>query len=108
MDLTLQHSKQTIHDPDTLDHFHEFSVDAVIDKLQEHGPDLYQVFMELGDASRGITTESVERSRMLLASFSCLLNATSRRAKGIQQNTNTGLFMLLEKRRVTTPGGRQL
>ena len=87
MDLVVQHAKHAVHGPDTLEHFRDFSIDAIVAELHEHAPDLYQLFIQLANTSRSITTESDHRSveeLKAVASFSCLLNARNRRAKGIQ------------------------
>ena len=43
---------QIIHGPDMLDHFPEFAMDAVIGEVQSIAPDVYQLFVQLGNTCR--------------------------------------------------------
>ena len=50
----LQHSSLIAHGPDTPDHFRDFSVDGVIHELQEYAPDIYRLFLHLGNVQQDV------------------------------------------------------
>ena len=38
--------------PDAIDHLHKFSIDSIITDLREQSPDLYSLFLKIGDTRR--------------------------------------------------------
>ena len=48
MGSVLQRGHQVVDGPDTLEHFHSFSIDTVITELKSNAPDVYQLMMILG------------------------------------------------------------
>jgi len=88
LDQVLQHSThQVFHGPDTVEHFNTFSVDEVIRELKSDAPDVYQLFQSLGNTQRNKTINqeaySLEELKALMSTC-ILLNARSRRLKGLQ------------------------
>ena len=83
----IQHGYQVVDGPNTLQHFHDFSLDSVISELRAHTPDVHRLFMTLGGTSRNLTSDDshpcVEEIRAI-ASLCTLLKARSVRVKGIQ------------------------
>ena len=83
----IQHGYQVVDGPNTLQHFHDFSLDSVISELRAHAPDVHRLFMTLGGTSRNVTSDDshpcVEETRAI-ASLCTLLKACSVRVKGIQ------------------------
>ena len=63
--------------PNTIQHFHEFSMDSVISELQAYAPDVHRLFTS--DDSRPCV-EEIRATTSLCA----LLKARSARVKGIQ------------------------
>ena len=55
--------------PNTLQHFHDFSLDSVISELRAHTPDVHRLFMTLGGTSRNVTSDDshpcVEKSNRI-------------------------------------------
>ena len=48
----MQHGIQILHRPDTPDHSSEFSLDVVTSERQSIAPDVYQLFVQLGNTDR--------------------------------------------------------
>ena len=48
----VQRGEHVVHGPDTKDHFDTFSMDAVMEELKQEVPDVFQLFMSLGEARR--------------------------------------------------------
>ena len=42
---------QVYHDPNTVDNFHNFSIESVISELQNYAPDVFQLLQLLGNIS---------------------------------------------------------
>ncbi len=87
MYMVMHRGTCTVSGPDTPEHFSHFSLDAIATELQTHGPDLYKLFMELGDVRR--TTEDEDDSVTVqtikaTTSLCTFLNARSRKVKGFQ------------------------
>lgn len=78
---------QVAHGPDTHKHLESFSMDTVIAELQANVPDLYSLFMALGDVERNRRedddTTPLEKIRAT-AALCTLLKARSAKVKGIQ------------------------
>ena len=79
----LQHSSLILCGPDTPDHFQNFSIDGVIQELQEQAPDMYKFFMQLCDVQRNVSPDS-SISIKEITSLCTVLNARSNRVKGLQ------------------------
>lgn len=71
--------------PDTLEHLESFTIDSVLEELRTNAPDLLQLFETLGQTSRNVHGDdlAVEQVKSLV-SICTLLNARTRRAKGLQ------------------------
>ena len=86
-DVLVQHNRLVACGPDTYTNFQSFSIDGEIQELPEQVPDIYELFMQLGDVHRNrdqdVTTTSVQEIKAV-SSFCTLLNARSSRVKGIQ------------------------
>lgn len=52
MYMVMSRGTYTVNGPDTPEHFSQFSLEAITSELQAHAPDLYKLFMELGDVRR--------------------------------------------------------
>ena len=52
MDALMRHGIQILHRPDTPDHSFEFSLDVVTSERQSIAPDVYQLFVQLGNTDR--------------------------------------------------------
>ena len=86
-DAVIRHKSPVTQGPSSLDSFHELDLASIIAELQCHAPDLYHLYMVLGDAQRNrqkddfqVTTEEVK----VVASMCSTLNARSARMKGLQ------------------------
>ena len=82
----LQHSSLILCGPDTPDHFQNFSIDGVIQELQEQAPDMYKFFMQLCDVQRNVSPDSSISIKEIkgVTSLCTVLNARSNRVKGLQ------------------------
>ena len=82
----LQHSSLILCGPDTPDHFQNFSIDRVIQELQEQAPDMYKFFMQLCDVQRNVSPDSSISIKEIkgVTSLCTVLNARSNRVKGLQ------------------------
>ena len=54
IDSSLQHGHHIIHGPNTPDHFHDFSMEAIIDEIRTSAPSVYQLFLHLGNTGRNV------------------------------------------------------
>ena len=75
------------HGPDTLPCFDEISFDSIIGEFQSYAPELYHLFLLLGDSKRhqlpqqsGLTVEEMKTAMSMCTIF----NARSQRFKGLQ------------------------
>ena len=102
----LQPGLQVFDGPDSLEHFSNFSVDAVIAELQTNAPDVYRLFMTLGATSRNVQSKDdgiiPEEIRAHTAIFT-LLKARSVRVKGIQLLLSFMLIARATSRQVSYP-----
>lgn len=81
----LPQTSLTASGPDSYEHFHEFTVEGMIHELQELVPDLYGLFMHLGDVSRTVSLDAVSTQKLKAISALCtMMNARSSRVKGLQ------------------------
>ena len=86
MDSLLQHGDQILHGPNTPARFPEFSVKVITEEIQKNAPDVYQLFLQLGDADRNPTNSTVTpvEQRKAIMSLCTILNARCRTANGLQ------------------------
>ena len=84
-DSIIQHKCSETQGPDTIDHLHDSTIDSIITDLRQNSPDLYSLFLKIGDTRRnacddeGLSTEDIKA----VASLCTLLNARSNRVKGL-------------------------
>ncbi len=87
MYTVMQRGVCTASGPDTQEHFERFSFDAITTELMTHAPDLYRLFLDLGDVRRRADDDddAVTIPTMKATTSLCtLLNARSARVKGFQ------------------------
>ena len=82
----LQHGSLVVCGPDTPDHFQNFSIDGIIQELQEQAPDMYKLFMQLCDVHQNVPPDSSTSIKEIkgVTSLCTVLNARSNRVKGVQ------------------------
>ena len=84
-DRVISHKSALTHGPNSFDSFHEFNFKAIVAELQSHAPDLYHLYMILGDTTRNQEKEEVTMEEVkAVASMCSLINARSARMKGLQ------------------------
>jgi hypothetical protein len=85
-DAVIQHKSAASQGPASLEAFHQLDFQSVVTELEVHAPDLYALFMSLGDVKRNTTEkEEVTTEQTKAVSSMCsLLNARSARMKGLQ------------------------
>ena len=85
LDNLLRHGKIALHGPDTPVHFDEFSVEDVIKEFQQYAPNIYHLFLELGNTERRPSgSQAPVEEKKALMSMCTILNARSRKAHGMQ------------------------
>ena len=74
-----------LHGPDSVEHFHDFSMASVIAELQATCPEVYSLVQQLGSTQRyekdGVLPDEELKGVMAICT---LLNARSARVKGMQ------------------------
>ena len=72
--------------PDTYEHFCKFSVNQLVEELKNAIPDVYALFMNLGDINRNVQDDgTTSLNEVKVVSALCtLLNARTNRFKGLQ------------------------
>ncbi len=75
------------------------SLEAITSEMQTHVPDLYRMFMQLGDVSEDDSDDVTMQMMKATSSLCCLLNARSMRAKGFPLLMG---LMLIASRHVCT------
>lgn len=89
--------------PDTHEHFYGFSVDRMIHELREQIPDVYALFMQLGDVERNVSSGGTGVEELKAVSALCtLLNARCSRMKGMQLLISMMLIAWSTGRQVNT------
>jgi len=89
--------------PDTLEHFHGFSIDRMIHELHEQVPDVYALFMQLGDVERNVSSGGTSAEELKAVSALCtVLNARCSRMKGMQLLISMMLIARSTGRQVST------
>lgn len=78
----LIHHESAVTQSASLEAFHQLDLESIITELQIRAPDLYHLFMTLGDTKRNqdkdeVTTEEIK-------AMCSILNARSARTKGLQ------------------------
>ena len=74
-----------LHGPDTVEHFEQFSMSAVIAELQSSCPEMYKLVQQLGSTQRNARDGSLPDEELKGVMAICtLLNARSARVKGLQ------------------------
>ena len=86
MDLLLQRGDQILRGPNTPARFSQFSVKVLTEEIETNAPDVYQLFLKLGDTDRNLTfgTDTPVEQRKAIMSLCTLLNARNRSANGLQ------------------------
>ena len=76
------HASAVTQGPTSLEGFRQFDLDSIISELRFRAPDLYQLFMTVGDTQEEeeVTTENVKAVSALCST----LSAQSARCKGLQ------------------------
>ena len=102
-DKVIHHKSAVTQGPNSLDSFHELDLNSIVAELQSRAPDLYHLYMTLGDTKRNqekeeVTTEEVKA----VASMCSLLNARSARMKGLQLLVSMMLVARATSRQVYT------
>ena len=90
----LQHGSLIVCGPDTPEHFQNFSIDGVIQELQEQAPNMYKLFMQLCDVHQNVPPDSSTSIKEIkgVTSLCTVLNARSNRVKGVQLLINMMLI----------------
>ena len=83
-DEVLQKGSFVIRGPDNVDNFANFSLDVIISELQQYAPDLFSLFMELGETSPEIGAQRGYKEIIATSAPCFLLGARSSRAKGMK------------------------
>ena len=87
MQTLLQPNMTSFHGPDTVDHFHNFSLDKVISELHAAAPDVVELFQQLAKGDR-FDDDDDELSRIvqmrLTTALCTLLKGCSVKVLGIQ------------------------
>ena len=84
-DAVIQHKSAVSQGPISLETFNTLDFQSVITELQAQAPDLYALFMLLGDVKRNAKRDEVTTEQTKAISSMCsLLNARSARMKGLQ------------------------
>ena len=100
LDSLLQHGKYALRGPDTPAHFTEFSVEAIVSEFQKYAPNIYRLFLDLGDTDRCAHTPAEEKKS--LVSMCTIFNARSRKAHGMQLLMSFMLIARATSRQVCT------
>lgn len=84
-DQLIQHKSVVTQGPISLEAFHQFDLESIITELRSCAPDLYHLFMTLGDIKRNQESDEITTEEIKAVSSMCsTLNARSVRTKGIQ------------------------
>ena len=83
-DEVLQKGSFVIRGPDNVDNFTNFSLDAIISEFQQYAPDLFSLFMELGETSPEMGAQRGSKEIRATSALCSLLGARSSRAKGMK------------------------
>ena len=84
-DEVICHASAVTQGPTSLEGFRQFDLDSIISELRFRAPDLYQLFMTLGDTQQHQEEEEVTTENVKAVSALCsTLNARSARSKGLQ------------------------
>lgn len=77
MDSLTQHGHQILHGPNTPARFPEFSIKDITEEIRKNAPDVYQLFLRLGDTDRNPTdsNEPPVKQGKAIMSLCTILNA---------------------------------
>ena len=70
--------------PDTPSHFEAFSLTLVMDEIESFAPEVFHLFMNLGNSGRYGQTQITNVKEKVAMSLCTLLNSRTNRAKGVQ------------------------
>ena len=88
-------SNAMFHGPDTVEHFEEFSIDALIAECQQHAPDVFDLWKTLGRVDRHDSEADVHLAEAkAVMSLSALTKCRSNKVLGLQLLTS---FMLIAR-----------
>ena len=84
-DEIIQHKSVVSQGPISLEAFHQLDFESIVAEIRTRAPDLYHLFMALGDTQRNkqkseVTTEEIKA----ISGLCSTLNARSARLKGLQ------------------------
>ena len=89
--------------PDIREHFYGFSVDRMIHDICEQVPDVYALFMQLGDVEKNVSSGGTSAEELKAVSALCtVLNARCSRMKGMQLLISMMLIARSTGRKVST------
>ena len=84
-DEVIRHKSAVTHGPTTLEAFQQFDLESITSELRNRAPDLYHLFMTLGDTKRNQEKDEVTTENIKAISAICsTLSARSARSKGLQ------------------------
>lgn len=84
-DEILHHKSAVTEGANSLESFYALNLDVIVGELQSRAPDLYNLYMMLGDAKRNQQKEEVTTEEVKAVTSMCsMLNARSARMKGLQ------------------------
>ena len=72
------------HSPNTVENFHNFSIESVISELQKHTPDVFQLLQQLGATSDHESEGHTVHDLRPLMAIIALLKNRSVRVLGVQ------------------------
>ena len=90
------------HGPNTISHFHEFSLDRLVSEFKECAPDVWQLIDTLGNSTRfeDDYQKAIAESRVV-SIMSCILKCRSQRTLGLQLLITLMLIARATSRRVS-------
>ena len=108
-DMLLRHGDQIFNGPDTPTHFTEFSLKMVTEEIKLNAPDVFRLFVQLGNAQRHAgEDETPAEQRKAVVSLCTLLNARSQKANGLQLLVSFMLVARATSKQVLTTIYREL
>ena len=75
---------QLYHGPNTIENFHNFSIESVISELQKHAPDVFLLLQQLGKKSEHESEGQTMQDLGPLTAIIALLKNRSVRVLGVQ------------------------
>lgn len=104
-DAIIHHKSAVSQGPSSLEAFYQMDFQCIIAELQRQAPDLYALFMSLGDVNRNEDEDDVVSTEQTkaISSMCSLLNARSARMKGMQLLMSMMLVARATSRQVCGP-----